>query len=371
MGLVGGRKYRMPIYDRIRCVLALIFLFSGLASAQNNSIDIAYFLVVICLFAAVGAAVWIRLKPAKAQIEVLGVRYDKEKHKIELTVRNTSDVGYDMRSAIRLATHPASREKQAESEGILEMESANAQASGRKTYQLLCEDDTNHMIDAKKEKTIEYEVLLPREMACLDDAKNVEVHISYGEKNKQQQDTIIEEEFTSDAPYSAEQLLERLNTPGDETVEYHLESGKNIFELAESILEEPGLTGDFENACFQNPEEARHALVDVLDSHLEAKKHPYLRRVGDERKFILKKDHDRIISYVSHLEELSQEIQKADEESIRFHLREGNDFANWIKTSVGDAELAEKIQSIGCDEVEKAKKHLASAIYERIDSLKD
>ncbi len=107
-----------------------------------------------------------------------------------------------------------------------------------------------------------------------------------------------------------------------------------------------------------------HMSVDVRVR--EPNEHPYLRNVGTSRAFILKKDHGEIVGEAFMLEGLLKAVESAPEESISFHLREGNDFALWVRDVVGDGKLALVLAEVKADDPESARTRIAEAIRGRM-----
>ncbi|MBU0762440.1 MAG: hypothetical protein KKD39_05390 [Candidatus Altiarchaeota archaeon] len=373
-----GADRMLTIKPKIIKTAFFLSIPAGFASAQQITNSDSFFLVLL-LFATAGLGVYIKLKKSNNPIQILGVNYDKEKHRIELTVKNSECSGYFIKSALRLVQPSEDIVKQTASDGNIPLAAAKAQVGDRKMYQLICEDDTYHKIDANQTKTICYDILVPKEMLSVEDAKNVEVHIAYGADptkryNRGGLNCSAGESTTDDTDYSpktAGTLLESLKTPDNEIVEYHAENGKDILEMAANIVDDEAFKMDLSRIDTSSPDEVKAALISVLDEHLESAKHPYLRKVSADSKFILKKDHDQIVSQIEFLEELAEAVLTSESDALKFHLRCGNDFAEWIQTSVGDAELAQSIRSIDYNNVDDAKKQFATTIFQRVDSLKD
>lgn len=71
----------------------------------------------------------------------------------------------------------------------------------------------------------------------------------------------------------------------------------------------------------------------------------------------------------SSLSEFAEVLRSIDEGSIRFHFPRG-DFQKWIRETVGDAELAKRIDSIEkTEDIEKVRTLLVRAVQTRIAEL--
>jgi len=72
----------------------------------------------------------------------------------------------------------------------------------------------------------------------------------------------------------------------------------------------------------------------------------------------------------TNLETFAQKLEMMNADSVKFHFQR-NDYQNWIKTTVGDDVLAERIYHISCQlPVEDLRKELVKAVQKRIDQLK-
>jgi hypothetical protein len=70
------------------------------------------------------------------------------------------------------------------------------------------------------------------------------------------------------------------------------------------------------------------------------------------------------------LETFAQELESINADSIRFHLQR-KDFQNWIKTTVGDDVLAERINHINLQlPIEELRNELVQTVQNRISYLK-
>ncbi len=73
----------------------------------------------------------------------------------------------------------------------------------------------------------------------------------------------------------------------------------------------------------------------------------------------------------SNLCEFAETLRTIDEGSIRFHFPRG-DFQKWIRETIGDKELAEKIDSIkSTQDIEDLRNVLLKTIDARITELKE
>ncbi len=111
----------------------------------------------------------------------------------------------------------------------------------------------------------------------------------------------------------------------------------------------------------------------IINSIIHDKKtciHPYLRRVSDEKAFRLKGNHDEVLAECFFLEELKEAIEKAPEGAILFHLDGRNDFATWVRESLGDLKLTEDLQYVRPSRTPDVKSELVEVLNSRIRVLK-
>ena len=98
----------------------------------------------------------------------------------------------------------------------------------------------------------------------------------------------------------------------------------------------------------------REKMVAVIEEHLNNRPSAQQRFAGDSNQFYFIKSVSFIFptEYVAHdLKEFVDILQKISSDSIYYHIfearlrleKETNDFSYWIKTSIDDAELANKI----------------------------
>lgn len=99
------------------------------------------------------------------------------------------------------------------------------------------------------------------------------------------------------------------------------------------------------------------------------KPHPHLRTVNGNS-FKLMKNSREMITEIHSLEELSRVLEITPAEAIRFHTRNRNDFAIWIREVVGNNELSKKIETLRFDSSEEMRWKLVSMIYNEVLSLK-
>ncbi|MBD3260594.1 MAG: hypothetical protein GF334_02780 [Candidatus Altiarchaeales archaeon] len=242
-----------------------------------------YWIIVSALIALLAVFyVWNRNTEADP-IEVQGLTYDKTNHQLELTVKNTSNQEYSIKSALRLINPQLMPQSEAAEEGALPMAKAQA-APGRTLYQLLAEDELPVKIGSNETKTLSYNVMLPKQYIELSSAHNVEVHINYGDED---------------------------------------EAGKPINLKGEEDLETP------------------------------MKITPFKLR-----------DNEKVLSEVSLVEDLAKAVSEAPVSAVAFHLRDGNDFADWVEHAAEDGNLAEKLRNAAraTDDILEAKDLLSKTI---------
>ncbi len=116
-------------------------------------------------------------------------------------------------------------------------------------------------------------------------------------------------------------------------------------------------------------------FVNALDEDMVLtvrKTHDYLKPVNDDKKFILKSDHDVVHAEVGSLEHLVKELKKAPKKAVDFHMRtkNTNDFAEWIDNAIGDEILAESLRDLPFND-QVTKKGVVDLIECRIGELRN
>lgn len=101
--------------------------------------------------------------------------------------------------------------------------------------------------------------------------------------------------------------------------------------------------------------------------------HPYLRSVGIEDSFKLKRNHDEIIAEVLNLDALRNAIEGVPDTVISFHLDGRNDFANWVRDAIGSNALSKAIAEVGlrAENPEDAREDLLRILDYTLDLLKE
>ncbi|MFC2163212.1 DUF5752 family protein [Candidatus Altiarchaeota archaeon] len=357
----------------------------------DAALSISKFYWILVLFCLLILAIIVSLEKRKSPIDIIGLTYDKNTHKLELTVRNNDASNYCIKSALRLVKPAVDAVNENVEDGLV-MSSANS-ISDRRTFDLLGEDNDAIIIAGNETKTLTYDVILPSDYINLEAENNVEVHISYGEDDReglsilsggsegQIQDA---EEGPSlqaeDASNLAESSIEEVNlirelaqaieNSPQESVEFHMRYGNAIANWVNDVANDNQLASRIMSVNVEDASDLKKELLDILTDRLEAEKHPYLRKVDDANSFKLKTGPETTVKEVFLLEELVDVIENCPDEAIRFHTRDMNDFSNWIKECLGDQLLAEAIQEIQ-GSPEDVKKLLADTIKPRIEQLKD
>jgi hypothetical protein len=315
---------------------------------------------------------------------VVGIAYDKKNNKIELTIKNDADAGYNVKSTLRLVQPaPELAREIAESDGI-PMSAAQARAPGKNSYQLLCEDDNPIFLKPNEEKTLSYDILVPQDLVKLDDSKNVEVQITYGDEGPSRQTSRLPEKpnpkassiltQAQEADFEAsllEDLLAVLESPDTQEV-FEADDVSDISSWISTVVGDKELSAKIAAVDVKDTVSALNEIAAIVGEKAQSLKHPHLRRVNESHSFILKKSHEEILGQISHLEELAEAVCQSQHDAILFHTQAGNDFANWIEHAVGDAELAQSIREATSplEGPEKTKTKTASLILERVDWLK-
>jgi len=387
---IASEESGSPLSANAKLLTILFLLANHMACVSATPLgsptmsESSFYWVLLVVVLAIIAAIW-KLSTTKSPIKVLGLTYDKDSHKLELTVQNTGGEPYEVKSAMRLVQPAEQIIQAATTEGNIPMASAKASVGDRKLFSLLCEDDSPILIPPNESRTVSYSVMLPPEMLELDASKNVEVHISYGESDlpqmvPQMEEPIIEEDDDSislelregdiiQSQYLIEDLLEALKNSSEEAIVGHIGDVNEVSTWVRYVVGDDNLADKLDSIEYEDPAVAKASMIDAVDTHLEGLKHPYLRKVAGGNEFIIKETDADIIAHVSILDELADIMAIASKQTMDFHLKEGNDFSSWIKGVIGDAELAEKINSIDYSDTESGRDKAVSAIRERVDEL--
>ena len=96
-----------------------------------------------------------------------------------------------------------------------------------------------------------------------------------------------------------------------------------------------------------------------------------LSHVPHDKGFYFYTDLDRYTGETAtNLETFAQKLETLNADSVKFHFQR-NDYQNWIKTTVGDDVLAERITHISCQlPVEDLRKELVKMVQTRIGQLR-
>lgn len=96
-----------------------------------------------------------------------------------------------------------------------------------------------------------------------------------------------------------------------------------------------------------------------------------LRNVGNEKAFRFYENIGKPTGQsAENLPEFLNRINNVKLESLQFHL-ERKDFQNWIKETLTDSELAERIGNITPTKDEKLRKQISEIVEQRIRELRD
>jgi hypothetical protein len=106
-------------------------------------------------------------------------------------------------------------------------------------------------------------------------------------------------------------------------------------------------------------------------SDKKAEDHPYLAPVKTGCAFKLKTGHDNTIAEIAMLETLCAELKRAPDEAIVFHLSRGNDFASWVKASVGDWYLGSRIEKVNFQNPSVARAEIVRLLEDRTTKLRN
>ena len=95
-------------------------------------------------------------------------------------------------------------------------------------------------------------------------------------------------------------------------------------------------------------------------------KKEYLSQVSPDKVFFLSLDVTGASKSIWSLEELLETLKELPDDVISHHIYNGkNDFAKWIRETIGDNELADELERIGNN-----REALLSAMERRINWLK-
>ena len=143
-------------------------------------------------------------------------------------------------------------------------------------------------------------------------------------------------------------------------------SFKNIFETedAEDLRAKP-------TTANSSPAMISTGTYNFKFAEKKQEDHPYLAPVKPGCSFKLKTSHDSTIAEIAMLETLCAELKKAPDEAIVFHLSRGNDFASWIKASVGDWYLGSKVEKVNFQNPSVARAEIVRLLEERTTKLRN
>jgi hypothetical protein len=105
----------------------------------------------------------------------------------------------------------------------------------------------------------------------------------------------------------------------------------------------------------------------------KSQQHPHLRKVNLEQAFRLKRNSHETISEIFSLEDLLKAIERAPEDALIFHMKNGkNDFASWVEEIFENEVLSKKFREITLKEEnpEETRWKLVGALYNEIAVLR-
>ena len=128
----------------------------------------------------------------------------------------------------------------------------------------------------------------------------------------------------------------------------------------EGSKEQQALQENFQEKKEQKIEEAnKPSQQPKTNENINKEDHPALKDVHEDFHF---NTHDG--RNLKNVTELSEYVKNLDEESFRNYVNEEkNDFYQWVKNSVKDEQLAEKIKQV------KSKKDVSKEIIDKIKSI--
>lgn len=381
-----------------------------------------YWILLLALLALLASFLFFGNAETEDPIEVLGLVYDKDTHQLELTIRNTSEQAYRLKSALRLLHDGIPEAGQANTEDGLRMMNAKSEANTRTLYDLLAEDDGQVNVSPGEMKTITYDVILPKNQVNLDSTHNVEVHINYGEggqpktptiqpeKTKKQQkkktggkkkkakkpkaskatepeikwkeETVIVHDIEIRPPFQMkteegeiiaepiliQELYDAVKDAPKEAIAFHLREGNDFADWIRTAVGDNELSQIIREISTENPEETRKNIMEALRNRKEELPEPGIKPA--DQCFLLKTNHENILNEITLISDMRNAIQNAPIAAIAFHLRQGNDFADWVEESVGDKKLAAKMRKIQYEEILDAKDQLVEILDKKIKKQK-
>ncbi|HHQ44520.1 MAG TPA: hypothetical protein ENN13_00075 [Candidatus Altiarchaeales archaeon] len=409
-------------------VIALLLLNTSLTVAAEplGAIELTitrYYWVLLLITAAIISTLLL-MRKSQDPIEVVGVVYDRDENKLELTIKNKTDQSYDIKSAVRLVRTPEML--QALGEDGIPMARGTAHTS-RPLYDLLCEDDAPLPINPLEERTITYDVIIPQDYVNMNPEHNVEVHIEFGEPGKALQETpqssnpmfepqsitpsmgetlpestgepvetqvsfqaqeevsktlgpklpfiedkILDLEFRPPfqmklshweviaEPILLSELIDCIKTAPEDSIAFHLNHGNDFADWIDLALEDHALAEKIRSVKTEDLDNARNEIVKILEGKTQELPKPQATPV--DHAFLLKTNEGNIISEITLLCDLHESIKYAPLSSIAFHLRGENDFANWVEYAVGDKPLADKLRAITYDSILEARQKLLKVL---------
>ena len=111
-------------------------------------------------------------------------------------------------------------------------------------------------------------------------------------------------------------------------------------------------------------------IVDSIINDKHVSTHPHLRPVKQEHSFQLKKGDNEVLCECVLLEDLKSAIASAPNEALKHHLDGRNDFASWVRNSIGDRELSLDLELIKPSRGVDLKAKLVHTLDSRIKALK-
>jgi len=148
---------------------------------------------------------------------------------------------------------------------------------------------------------------------------------------------------------------------------------KATSKVNKQVAAKPAVAAPFSQPAPPKPPERLKGFKEGLTFRILEKKsdnHPYLKKVKSENAFKLKTDHNNVIAEVLLLEGLRDELKKAPDEAVVFHMNGRNDFSSWIKDSIGDWWLGSRIEKLDASDASATKASLIKLLDERISKLK-
>ena len=365
----------MPSTTQQRTLKAAVILFSVVNFALTVSAgplgDAAmstsrYYWILMLISLVLLAAILI-LEKKKTPIDIVGLTYDKNSHKLELTVKNNDNHSYCIKSALRLVQPALNVIQDPSSEDGIPMATGQADTTSRKAFDLLGEDNDAIMIQPNEERILKYDVILPQEHIDLESNNNVEVHLSYGEDPRHMKRDLDEKEHVeiiddSDEPSSMIEPEEPSSSSMPEP-----EGPSEIPGVGQEPSSEDNPLPDPDldiSSVEQSPIDDKQVMQDPITDN-PSKQDP--STIPQESDMSIENE---VVPEFYLIKDLMDAVKNSPDESVEFHIKNGNAIARWVRETAKDDKLAGQIEEIGDKPPEQLKKELVKILRKKVEAKK-